>query len=55
MTSAPAEIDANAGGAISLLGRMIAGHNIEMVPNQRQVRAWRGGNALSQDQEFLIT
>lgn len=38
---APAEIDAAAGGAISLFGGMITGRTIEAVPGQRVVQAWR--------------
>ena len=41
---APAEIDSNAGGAFSCFGGMITGRNVELVPNQRIVQAWRGGN-----------
>lgn len=37
----PAEIDPKAGGAFSMFGGMIAGRNIELVPNQRIVQAWR--------------
>ncbi len=37
----PATIDANAGGAISMFGGLIQGRNIELVPNQRIVQAWR--------------
>ncbi len=44
MTNAPAEIDATEGGAISLFGGMITGRNLELVPNQRLVQAWRAGN-----------
>ena len=40
-TGAPAEIDPKAGGAFSLFGGAIAGRNIELVPNQRIVQAWR--------------
>ncbi|MFS8063184.1 MAG: SRPBCC domain-containing protein [Luteimonas sp.] len=38
---APAEIDATAGGAFSCFGGMILGRNIELVPNERIVQAWR--------------
>lgn len=38
---APAEIDATEGGAISLFGGMITGRNIELVPGERIVQAWR--------------
>lgn len=44
MTNAPAELDVRAGGAISLFGGMITGTNLELVPNQRLVQAWRAGN-----------
>jgi uncharacterized protein YndB with AHSA1/START domain len=44
MTNAPAEIDAKAGGAVSMFGGMITGNNLDMVPNQRLVQAWRAGN-----------
>ena len=38
---APADIDATEGGAISLFGGMITGRNIELVPGERIVQAWR--------------
>jgi activator of HSP90 ATPase len=37
----PAEIDRNPGGAFSLFGGHIVGRNVELVPNQRIVQAWR--------------
>jgi activator of HSP90 ATPase len=37
----PAEIDPKAGGAFSLFGGQIVGRNVELVPNQRIVQAWR--------------
>jgi activator of HSP90 ATPase len=40
-TGAPAEIDPKPGGAFSLFGGMVVGRNIELVPNQRIVQAWR--------------
>ena len=40
-SGAPAEIDPQAGGAFSMFGGMIVGRNIELVPNQRIVQAWR--------------
>jgi activator of HSP90 ATPase len=40
-TGMPAEIDPKAGGAFSTFGGMIVGRNIEMVPTQRIVQAWR--------------
>jgi activator of HSP90 ATPase len=41
LTGAPAEIDPRAGGAFSTFGKLIEGRNIELVPNQRIVQAWR--------------
>jgi activator of HSP90 ATPase len=41
---APTEISNEAGGAFSLFGGMISGRNIELVPNERIVQAWRAGN-----------
>jgi uncharacterized protein YndB with AHSA1/START domain len=38
---APTEIDASAGGAFSCFGGMILGRNVECVPGQRVVQAWR--------------
>jgi activator of HSP90 ATPase len=43
-TGAPATIDNKVGGAISGFGGMITGINVELVPNQRIVQAWRAGN-----------
>ena len=40
-TGMPAEIDAKEGGAFSTFGGVIAGRNIELLPNQRIVQAWR--------------
>jgi activator of HSP90 ATPase len=40
-TGMPAEIDPKAGGAFSMFGAMIVGRNIELIPNQRIVQAWR--------------
>jgi activator of HSP90 ATPase len=40
-SGAPAEIDPKAGGAFSMFGGQIVGRNIELVPNQRIVQAWR--------------
>lgn len=38
---APTEIDAVSGGAFSCFGGMITGRNIECVPGERLVQAWR--------------
>lgn len=40
----PAEIDPKAGGAFSMFSGMITGRNVELVPNQRIVQAWRPGH-----------
>jgi activator of HSP90 ATPase len=40
-TGAPAEIDPKPGGAFSMFGGQIVGRNVELVPNQRIVQAWR--------------
>ena len=36
-----AQIDASAGGAFTLFGGAIHGRQIELVPNERLVQAWR--------------
>ena len=43
-TGAPAKIENNAGGEVSLFGGQIAARNIELVPGKRVVQAWRAGN-----------
>jgi activator of HSP90 ATPase len=40
-SGAAAQIDRSAGGAFSLFGGLIGGRNIELVPNERIVQAWR--------------
>lgn len=40
----PAEINREAGGAFSLFGGQIVGRNVELVPNQRIVQAWRAAD-----------
>jgi activator of HSP90 ATPase len=40
-TGAPAEIDAKSGGTFSCFGGVITGRNIELLPNERIVQAWR--------------
>ena len=42
-TGGPAEISRDAGGAFSAHGGQVVGRNIELVPNQRIVQAWRVG------------
>lgn len=41
---APTEISPEVGGSFSCFGGMIFGINIELVPNQRIVQAWRVAN-----------
>lgn len=43
-TGLEADINREAGGAISMFGGLILGRNIELVPNQRIVQAWRPTN-----------
>jgi activator of HSP90 ATPase len=40
-TGLPAEIDPKAGGAFKMFGGMIVGRNVELIPDQRIVQAWR--------------
>jgi len=40
-TGMSAEIDPKAGGAFTTFGGLVAGRNIELIPNQRIVQAWR--------------
>ena len=40
-TGLPAEIDPKAGGTFSMFGGMIVGRNVELIPSQRIVQAWR--------------
>ena len=40
-TGMPATIDTAAGGTFSMFGGMIVGRNVELVPGQRIVQAWR--------------
>jgi activator of HSP90 ATPase len=37
----PAEIDPKEGGAFSMFNKMLVGRNVELVPDQRIVQAWR--------------
>jgi activator of HSP90 ATPase len=37
----PAEISREAGGAFSMFGGKIVGRNVELLPNERIVQAWR--------------
>jgi len=39
--AAPAEISGEAGGAFSCFGGQIVGRQVELVPNERIVQAWR--------------
>jgi activator of HSP90 ATPase len=40
-TGMPAEIDRKPGGAFKTFGGLIEGRNVEIIPNQRIVQAWR--------------
>jgi len=40
-SGAPAEIKREAGGTFSLFGGLILGRNIELIPHDRIVQAWR--------------
>jgi uncharacterized protein YndB with AHSA1/START domain len=42
--TAPTEIVNAPGGAFSFFGGYISGRNIELVPNERLIQAWRAGN-----------
>jgi activator of HSP90 ATPase len=37
----PAEIDPTEGGTFSMFGGLIGGRNVELIPGQRVVQAWR--------------
>ena len=41
LTGPPATIDPAPGGALSLFGGLIVARNVELVPDQRIVQAWR--------------
>jgi activator of HSP90 ATPase len=41
LTGLPATISRDVGGAFSAFGGQIAGRNVELVPNERIVQAWR--------------
>jgi activator of HSP90 ATPase len=41
---APADISRDPGGAFSCFGGIITGRNIELIPSQRIVQAWRQGD-----------
>ena len=40
-TGMPAKIDSKAGGPFSMFGGLIVGRNVELIPAQRIVQAWR--------------
>jgi activator of HSP90 ATPase len=42
--TAPAEISTEPGGAFSLFGGYLTGRQLELVPNERIVQAWRAGS-----------
>jgi activator of HSP90 ATPase len=41
LTGMPAKIDSKAGGAFSMFAGMIVGRNVELIPSERIVQAWR--------------
>jgi uncharacterized protein YndB with AHSA1/START domain len=41
VTGLPAEIDPNVGGTFKTFGGLIEGRNVELIPAQRIVQAWR--------------
>jgi activator of HSP90 ATPase len=43
-TGMPAEINREAGGTFSTFGGLIHGRNVELLPDQRIVQAWRPGD-----------
>jgi activator of HSP90 ATPase len=40
-SGSPAQIQREAGGALSLVGGRVTGRNVELIPNLRIVQAWR--------------
>jgi len=44
VTGLRAEIDPKAGGAFTTFGGLIVGRNVELIPGQRIVQAWRPAN-----------
>ena len=40
-TGMPAKIDSKVGGAFSMFAGIIVGRNVELIPNERIVQAWR--------------
>jgi activator of HSP90 ATPase len=40
-TGMPATIDSRAGGAFTTFGGLVEGRNVELIPSQRIVQAWR--------------
>ena len=43
-SKAPVEVSAQAGGAFALFGGYVTGRQIELVPGERVVQAWRAGS-----------
>jgi activator of HSP90 ATPase len=44
LNNKPAEINREPGGAFALFGGYITGRQVELIPNQRIVQAWRAGS-----------
>ena len=41
LSGASAQIQREAGGAFKLIGGRVTGRNVELIPNQRIIQAWR--------------
>lgn len=53
-SGAVAEIDPKVGGAFSMFGGLVVGRNVELVPNQRIVQAWRLAKEFSEGTYSLV-
>lgn len=53
-SGAAAEIDPKVGGAFSMFGGLVVGRNVELVPNQRIVQAWRLAQEFSEGTYSLV-
>jgi len=50
----PADIDPKVGGAFSMFGGLVVGRNVELIPNQRIVQAWRLSQEFSEGVYSLV-
>ena len=53
-SGAAAEIDPKPGGVFSMFGGLVVGRNVELVPNQRIVQAWRLSQEFSEGTYSLV-